>query len=36
MHLIPRYKNDHAIKFGAGGESTDEALAELEEKLKGT
>lgn len=34
MHLIPRYKNDHAIKFGAGGESTDEALAELEEKIK--
>lgn len=34
MHLIPRYINDNAIKFWKAGETTDEVLAELEEKIK--
>ena len=34
MHLVPRYKNDGALKFGKAGETTDEKLNELEEIVK--
>lgn len=34
MHLIPRYINDNAIKFWEAGETTDEVLTELVEKVK--
>ncbi len=34
MHLIPRYKGDNAIKMWKASETTDEKLAQLEEKVK--
>lgn len=34
IHLIPRYKNDKAIRFWTPGETTDEKLAELEKQVK--
>ena len=34
MHLIPRYEGDNAIKMWKASETTDEKLAQLEEKVK--
>lgn len=34
MHLIPRYKEDNAIKFWKPGKTTDEELDLLESKVK--
>jgi histidine triad (HIT) family protein len=34
MHLIPRYVDDHAIEFWKAGETTEDKLIELENKVK--
>ena len=34
MHLIPRYKNDNALKLWKAGEAKEEELKELEQKVK--